>query len=81
MTTVVVTLTIPDWFVERLGNPDPAALGRRVLEALVADCLRSDVATVAEVPGWLDLDGPGALDAFLKAHGIATEGVEVRDGT
>ena len=34
------------------------------------------VATVAEAHGWLGLDGLSALDTFLKAHGIGTEGME-----
>ena len=80
MSSVAVTVPIPDWIVARMGNPDPAALGRRVLEALVADCLRTGLATRAEARAWLGLDAPGTMDAFRKAHGIAGADAEAGDG-
>ena len=45
MSSVVVTLSLPDWFVERFHNSDSATLERRVLEALVTDVLRTDGAS------------------------------------
>lgn len=80
MSSVAVTVLIPDWLVERLGNPDPVALGRRVLEALVADCLRTGLATGAEARDWLGFNAPGAMEAFCKAHGIAGNDAEAGDG-
>lgn len=80
MSAVAATVAIPDWLVARLGNPDPVALGRRVLEALVADCLRTGLATGAEARDWLGLDAPGTMDAFRKACGIAGDDTEAGDG-
>lgn len=71
--SVVVTVEIPEWFFELLGRPEPAALERRILEALVADCLRRGLATTAQASTWLELDGPGAMDTFLKAYGIVPD--------
>lgn len=74
MSFVMVTLSLPDWFVERLGNPDQAALERRVLEALVADCLRTGRVGKEEARRWLGLgDAPVTMDAFLKAYGITAD--------
>jgi hypothetical protein len=76
----VITLSLPDWFVERLHNPDAATLERRALEALVADVLRTGGAGKEEARRWLGLDAPGALDAFCKAHGIAGGDAVAGDG-
>ena len=68
MSFVAVTISLPGWFIERLGNPDQAALERRVLEALVADCLRTGRAGKDEARRWLGLgDAPATMDAFLEA--------------
>jgi hypothetical protein len=80
MNSILVTLSPPDWLVARLGNPDPATIERRVLEALVADCLRTGQASSDEARRWLGLDAPGTLDAFFKAHGIAGGEAVAGDG-
>ncbi len=80
MSSVVVTLSLPDWFVERLHNPDPATFERRALEALVADVLRTARAGNEQARRWLGLEAPGALDAFCKAHGIAGGDAVAGDG-
>jgi hypothetical protein len=80
MSSILVTLSLPDWFVVRLGNPDPATLERRVLEALVADCLRTGHASNDEARRWLGLNAPGTPDAFCKPHGIAGDDAVVGDG-
>jgi hypothetical protein len=78
---VIVTLELPDWLFERLGSPDGATLERLVVEALVADLLRTGRAGVEEAWRWLGLgDAPGAMGAFLLAHGITAEGVGGDDG-
>ncbi len=69
-----------DWFVARLGNPDPATLERRVLEALVADCRHTGHASSDKACRWLGLDAPGTLDAFCKTHGIAGDNGVTGDG-
>ncbi len=80
MSSILVTLSLPDWFVARLGNPDPATLEGRVLEALVADCLRTGDASNDEGRRWLGLDAPGTLDAFCEAQGIAGGEAVAGDG-
>ncbi len=80
MSSILVTLSLSDWFVARLGNPDPATLERRVLEALVADCLRTGHASNDEARRWLGLNAPGTPDAFRKPHGIAGDNAMVGDG-
>ncbi len=80
MSSILVTLSLPDWFVARLGNPNPATLERRVLEALVADCLRTGHASNDEARRWLGLDAPGTLDAFCKTQGIAGGEAVAGDG-
>jgi hypothetical protein len=81
MSSILVTLSLPDWFVARLGNPDPATLERRVLEALVADCLRTGHVSNDEARRWLGLDAPGAPDAFCKPHRITGDGAVIGDGS
>jgi hypothetical protein len=71
---------LPDWFVARLGKPDPATLERRVLQALVADCLRTGHASNDEARRWLGLAAPGTLEAFCKAHGIVGGDAVAGDG-
>ncbi len=81
MSSVPVTLALPDWFLERLGNPDEATLQRLVVEALVTGLLRTGRAGVDEARRWLGLDDtPGAMDAFLQAHGITVGGTGGDDG-
>ena len=77
--SILVPLSQPDWFVARLGTPDPATLERGVLEALVADGLRTGQASNDEARRWLGLDAPAALDAF-KARGIAGDNRMTGDG-
>jgi hypothetical protein len=67
-----VTVTL-----ELLDRP----FGRLVVEALVAKLLRTGRAEVDEARRWLSLgDAPGAMDAFLRAHGITAEGAGGDDG-
>lgn len=81
MSFVTVTLDLPDWFFERLGNPDGATLQRLVVEALVAGLLHTGRAGVDEARRWLGLDDtPGAMDAFLQAHGITVGDTGGDDG-
>jgi hypothetical protein len=77
MNAVEVTLALPDWFLERLGNPDQAILKRQVLEALVADCLRTRRAGKDEARRWLGLgDAPDRMDAFFAAYRITADSTE-----
>lgn len=81
MSTVTVTVDLPDWFFERLGSPDHATLERLVVEALTADLLRTGRAGMDEARRWLGLgDVPGAMGVFLLAHGITAEGAGGDDG-
>ncbi len=80
MSSIPVTLSLPDWFVACLGSPEPATLERRVLEALVADCLRTGHTSNDESRRWLGLNAPGTLDAFCKAQGIAGDKAVAGDG-
>ena len=66
MSSIVVTLSLPHWFVAYLGNPEPAALERRVLEALVADCVRTGHASNDEARRWLGRDMPGDAGRLLQ---------------
>lgn len=81
MSFVTVTLDLPDWLFERLGSPDHATLERLVVEALTADLLRTGRAGLEDARRWLGLgDAPGAMAAFLRAHGITAEGGGSDDG-
>lgn len=64
-----VTLSIPDELAARFGA-DTASLGRRVLEALVADAYRTGRITKPEVYSALGFEVLDDFDGFLKAHGI-----------
>lgn len=80
MNSVLVTVVIPDWLVEHLGHPDQAALERRVLEALVADCIRTGDVSLARAGTWLGLNAPGAMDASIEVHRIATSDTGAASG-
>jgi len=65
-----VTFQIPDDLARRLGASSD--LPRRALEALAVDEFRLDNLTHAELRRLLGFGTRGALDCFLKAHGVYT---------
>lgn len=67
-----VTLHIPDEFAQRLTAMG-GDLSRRALEALALDEYKLGHLTTAELRRLLSFATRGALDGFLKAHGLSID--------
>ena len=66
-----ITVLVPDSVAARFGSV--AELGRRALEALAVEELRTGRLSKAELRPILGLETRAELDGFLKARGVFEE--------